>query len=310
MAPIHLAFMVVICLIWGFNFVAAKVGLGELPPFLFTALRFMLVSALMLPFLRLHPGRMREIALIAIFAGSLHFGLVFLGLTVADASVAAVVAQLNVPFATLLSILWLGEQVGWRRWTGIAVAFSGVVLIGLDPHVVPDLWGVLLIALAGLCIAVAMILMRRLSGGIRPFELQAWIALLSWPPLLLMSLALESGQWRELSEATPTAWAAVAYTAIGASIIGHAGFYFLLQRYEVSLTGPLTLMAPIFGMVFGITLLGEPFTWRIAAGAALTLLGVLIIALRARAAAAAPGAAGAAAAVPALRPNPGRRFEP
>lgn len=284
MAPVHLAFMVIICLVWGFNFVAAKVGVSELPPFLFTALRFALVSLLVAPFLRPHPGRMRDIALIAVFAGSLHFGLIFMGLRIADASVVAVVAQLNVPFATLLSILWLGEQVGWRRWTGIAVAFSGVVLIGFDPNVASDLAGVLLVALGALSIATAMILMRRLSRGVKPLELQAWIALLSWPPLLLMSLAVETNQWAGLMEAPPVAWAALAYTAVGASIIGHAGFYYLLQRYEVSLTGPLTLMAPIFGMFFGITVLGEPFTWRIAAGAALTLLGVLIIALRARAA--------------------------
>lgn len=282
MAPVHLAFMVVICLVWGFNFVAAKVGLGELPPFLFTALRFMLVALLLLPFLRLHVGRMRDVALIGILAGSLHFGLMFLGLNIADASVVAVVAQLNVPFATLLSVVWLGEQVGWRRWTGITTAFAGVVLIGIDPNVLPELQGVILATLGAFSITVAMILMRRLSR-VQPLELQAWIALLSWPPLLLMSLAVESNQWQGIMNAPPVTWAALAYTAVGASIIGHAGFYYLLQRYEVSLTGPLTLMAPIFGMFFGITVLGEPFTWRIAAGAALTLLGVLIIALRARA---------------------------
>lgn len=292
MAPAHLAFMVLICLIWGFNFVAAKTGLSHLPPFLFTTLRFLLVAALLAPFLRLHPGRMRHVALIAVFAGSLHFGLIFLGLTIADASVAAVIAQLNVPFATLLSIFWLGEHVGWRRWTGITVAFGGAVLIGLDPHVTPELGGVLLVVLAALSMAVAMILMRRLSR-VRPLELQSWIALLSWPPLLAMSLLMESNQWTLVSEAPPLAWAALAYTALGASIVGHAGFYYLLQRYEVSLTGPLTLMVPAFGMMFGITILGEPLTWRIGAGAALTLLGVLIIALRGRTPVPAPGAAGA-----------------
>lgn len=291
MTPVHLAFMVLICLVWGFNFVAAKTGLQELPPLLFTALRFLLVALLIAPFLRRFPApRMRQIVLIAVLGGSLHFGLIFLGLTITDASIAAIVAQLNVPFATLLSIWWLGEHVGWRRWTGIGAAFGGVALIGVDPHVIPDLRGVGLVALGGLSIATAMILMRRLSG-VRPLQLQAWIALLSWPPLLLFSLGVEAHQWAVLMEARPLTWAALAYTAVGASIVGHAGFYYLLQRYEVSLAGPLTLMAPIFGMFFGITLLGEPFSWRIGAGAALTLLGVLLVAMRSRAAPeAAPGA--------------------
>jgi O-acetylserine/cysteine efflux transporter len=75
-------------------------------------------------------------------------------------------------------------------------------------------------------------------------------------------------------------WGGVIYTAIGASLIGHAGMYYLLQRYDVSVTSPLTLMAPVFGIVFGVMFWGDELSLRFWLGGGLTLLGVLIIGLR------------------------------
>ena len=127
MAPHHLLLLLLICTIWGFNFVAAKVGVGQIPPLLFTGLRFLILALVLIPFLKPAPGRMRDVLLIAAFNGAIHFGLMFTGVALAAASVVAVVAQLNVPFATLLSIFVLGEAVRWRRWLGMAMAFGGEV---------------------------------------------------------------------------------------------------------------------------------------------------------------------------------------
>ena len=76
------------------------------------------------------------------------------------------------------------------------------------------------------------------------------------------------------------AWGGVLYTAIGASLIGHAGMYYLLQRYDVSVTVPLTLMAPIFGIMSGVMFWGDTLGVRFWIGGTVALLGVLIIGLR------------------------------
>ena len=110
MAPQHLAFMILINLIWGFALVAAKVSMGHFPPLLFAALRFTLIVAVLFPFLKIHPGKMREVIIIALCAGPLGFGLFFAGLAIADASVVAIVGQLGVPFSTVMSILILKEE--------------------------------------------------------------------------------------------------------------------------------------------------------------------------------------------------------
>jgi O-acetylserine/cysteine efflux transporter len=261
------------------NFVMAKLGLAQIPPLLFTAIRFAIIAVLLVPFLKWVPGQMRKIFVVALTAGGLHFALMFGGLSLTDASVAAVVVQLNVPFATFLSIIFLGEVVGWKRWIGIALAFGGVTFISFDPQVFSYIQGVLLIAAGAFSMAMAMIVMRRMEG-VGAMTLQSWLAVVSFPILGLMSLGFEVHQVDTVMHAPLWAWGTVLYSAVLASIFGHAGMYYLIQRYEVSLVGPLTLLAPVLGILFSVTLLGEGLTWRIIAGAVVTLAGVAIVAAR------------------------------
>ncbi len=64
---------------------------------------------------------------------------------------------------------------------------------------------------------------------------------------------------------------------IAGSLIGHTGYYVLLQHYEVSLVGSVLLLSPAIGVVGGIVILGEPFTPLIIAGGIITLTGVAIV---------------------------------
>ena len=114
------------------------------------------------------------------------------------------------------------------------------------------------------------------------YQMQAWIAMLSWPPLIAVSLIFEADHVAVLSQATWQGWGGVIYTALGASLVGHAGMYYLLQRYDVSITSPLTLMAPIFGIMFGVLIWNDQLGLRFWLGGGLTLMGVLIIGLRKR----------------------------
>jgi O-acetylserine/cysteine efflux transporter len=83
-----------------------------------------------------------------------------------------------------------------------------------------------------------------------------------------------------MQSASLLAWSGIFYVAFASSLVGHAGIYYLLQRYEVSQTAPLTLMAPLFTVVFGVTLLDDTLTWRMALGGAVALTGVLIVNVR------------------------------
>lgn len=275
-----LAFLMFINVVWGLAMIAAASSLKHFPPLEFTAFRFFLISVILAPFLRWQPGKMRQIFWIAMTGGTFNFALLFLGVSWAgEVSAVSIAGQLGVPFATVLSIVLLGETVRWRRWTGIALAFAGVMIIGFDPKVIGYLDGFLAVVVSAFVGSFASILMRQVKE-VPVFEMQALIATMSWPVLVVLSVIFESGQVEAARTASLVEWGGIAYVALMSSLIAHAGFYWLLQRYEVSQITPLTLLAPLFTVVFGVILLGETLTWRIVIGAVVTLVGVAIISMR------------------------------
>jgi O-acetylserine/cysteine efflux transporter len=206
----------------------------------------------------------------------------FVGLALAEnvASV-AIAGQLGVPFTTLLSVALLGEVVHWRRWTGIALSFAGVMVMGLDPRVFeywPSLAFVIGSAFVG---ALGLIAVKRLQG-VDPLAMQGWFALISLPLLAGLTLAIEQPTAQTVVQAPFAAWGAVLFSALGASVIAHTGFYYLVQRYPVTSVAPLTVLSPVLSVVFGIWWLDDTLTPRIALGGALTLVGVFIIVWRER----------------------------
>jgi len=281
-APRHLAFLVLINLFWGFNLIASKYGLGEFSPLMFTAMRFALLALILLPFLRVKRGEMGAVVVAAIMSGALHFGLLFVAVGMTDSmSSVAIAGQLGVPFTTLMSIVFLNETVRWRRWVGIALSFAGVMVIGLDPNVFQFWQALALVVLSSFLGSIGLMAVKRLSGW-KPLELQAWLTLISAPILIVFSTIFETGQHEAIANATWVGWSALIFTAIGASLIAHTGYYYLIQRYPVTSVSPLTVLSPVFGVFFAITLLGEELTQRMALGAIMTLTGVVIVAVRER----------------------------
>lgn len=285
MPAAHFLLLLSICLLWAGNFVAAAWAVRIFEPVSFAVLRFALVLALLLPFLRL-PARSQWLTLLSccLTMGAIHFALVFLALGRSeDVSSIALLMQVYVPLSTLLAVIALGERIGWRTTSGILISFLGVLVMGLDPLVLAQIDVMLLVLSSALALAVGTVLMRRLKG-VGVFNFQAWNALLSLVPLGLLALWLESPEQMilEASRQQPTAWLLVAYSAIAASIIGHGGFFWLLQRHEVNRITPYLLLVPILAVILGVLLWGDRPGPRLLTGGGLVLAGVLWITLRAR----------------------------
>ncbi len=276
----HIALALLVNAIWGFAFVASKVGLDHFSPLFFTALRFLLVAVILFPFLKPVKGSMKMVFWIAITVGVFHFTFMYLGIYFAGGVTAvAIASQLIAPFSLIMAVLFLGETVGWRRILGIAMAFGGVMVIGFDPVVFDQLEGIALVTAGALFMSIGLILMRAVKN-VETMPMQAWIGVLSAPPLLLFSFAVETGQWASVLSITWEAAGALAFIVIATTIVAHGSWFYLLQRYPVAVLTPYGLLAPIFGVVFGVVLFSEPITLKFLAGGALTLVGVLIINLR------------------------------
>lgn len=264
---------------WGFNFIAGKTGAAHFQPLLFTSIRFFFLLILMLPWLKPATGNMIPLLRVSFLLGVIHFGMMFLGLHAGGniASV-AITTQLYVPFAAILAALFLKERISFVKIIAIITAIAGVMLIGFDPIVFNHLDAVLWVAGAAFALAVATILMHQ-CPNLGVFRLQAWIALVAAPSLLLLSLIFESAHLQIISSTTLVDYWSPLYSAVGASIVGHGIVYYLVGRYPVSIVTPLFLLTPVLASVFGILIFGDDLGWKLVIGGIMTLVGIAMVSL-------------------------------
>jgi O-acetylserine/cysteine efflux transporter len=275
--------LLLVCLAWGYSNVLSKIVVGQwhVPPLFFAAVRFAVVVIATLPWLWPMPRPRLRVATIGLLMGAGNFALLFIGLQTASPSSAAIVIQVGVPFTTLLSIVLLGERIHLRRGIGIALTLAGVVLVVWNPNGVAlsaGLWFIVGAAFAG---SLGAVMMKQVED-VAPLRFQAWVGVVSCLPLAIGSALFERGQWES---AVAVGWpfvAAVLFAALVVSVVAHTSYYALIRRYEANLLAPLTLMTPLATIAFGVALTGDHLDGRMIAGAALALLGVLVVAMRAR----------------------------
>src|SRR6202008_204248 len=109
MSFIQIASAVAVPLLWGYQFVAIKVGVVEFPPLFFLGLRFLAIALLLIPFVKKPTRRqLGPIAAISVFLGGVNFGLFYVGLGLGSGSMTAIAYQLATPFTVLLAwpVLW------------------------------------------------------------------------------------------------------------------------------------------------------------------------------------------------------------
>jgi O-acetylserine/cysteine efflux transporter len=279
-----LLLVLVVCLAWGMNFVAAARGMQQFAPFLYTLVRFACVLLVLIPFLRWPPaGQWPRMIFVCLCIGSLHFTSLFWALSLSsDVSSVAITQQTYIPMALILAVVVLGERVGWKSWLAVTVAFSGVIVLSFDPMIMKQ-WHVVGIALtSALFHALGSVYMRGITG-IGVFNFQAWTAVISIPVLLVATLLMESGQWQMMKSADWVDWSTIVYSAFIASIMGHGLFYFLVQRHPVSTIMPYLLLTPLAAVIFGILIWGDRPGPRLLTGGFLVLSGILVVTLRSRA---------------------------
>src|SRR5687768_2388754 len=274
--------VLLICVAWALNFLTSALAMREIPPFLFTALRFALLALPLVLFLkRPAPGQWPRLVAIVLCVGVLHFGLSFSALKLAgDLSSPAIVMQSYIPMTALLAWWVLGERFAWRTGLAITVSFAGVLVLGFDPLVLDQPAALLLMLVAAALLAIGTVLMKGLRE-MDVFSQQGWTAVMSVLPLLAVSAWLEPGAIAQLPQASWVAWAGALYAAFLSSLLGHGLYYVLVQRHPVAQVTPWLLLVPVLAVALGIVFWGDRPGPRLWVGGAMVLGGVLIVALRA-----------------------------
>ena len=271
-----LGLVVVLSVIWGISTPVSKIGVNELPPLFMLAVRFFIVAAAAF-FYPVSGSQMRQLLRLSLTLAVLHFPCMFIGLRYIDASAAAVLTQLQLPFAVLLAGFVFGERLSARALAGIALAFVGVVVIAGTPNIFAAGWtGLVLMVAAAFFWAIASLQMKSL-GRISPFAANAWLAVFAAPVLLIESWIFEQSPLSSLSGLTVTGAGAILYLVVMTTFVGYGIWFKLVQAHPVSVVMPFTLTNPMFGILSSALMLGEQITLQFMLGAALTLCGLALI---------------------------------
>jgi O-acetylserine/cysteine efflux transporter len=264
--------------IWGVNFVVIKIGLQDLPPILFTALRFICAALPLVFFVRRPQASWRLVAAYGLFQFALQFTLLFTGIKLGlPAGLASLVIQLQAFFTIGLAVLMLGERPRAVQLAGALIAFCGMGLVAVHLEGQATLAGFVLVVLGGVCWSLANIVTKKM-GQVSALSLVAWGSLIASPPLLLASWLVEGGAaWRlAASNFSLKSLATVLFQSYPNTLLGFGIWSMLMRKYAAATVAPFTLLVPVAGMASAALVLGEPLEWwKIAAGA-LVLAGLAL----------------------------------
>jgi O-acetylserine/cysteine efflux transporter len=275
--------LMMVCTIWGLHFIVMKFTIAGngVPPLFYAALRVTLMALILFPFLRWHKGQMKAVFLGGLGFGAFNYAFMFPAMALTTASAAAVTIELYMPFSILLSVLILGERIGVWRIFGCALAFLGVVLIGLGtPSEAAGqgfLLGIGFMACAAMAEAIGAVSVKSVKS-VNPIQLLAWFGVIGSLVLWPLSLILETNQMSAFTPDTRVNFGlALIYSVILVSLVAHGSYYWLLQRLPIHTVAPSGLMTTVIGVMAGLWILKEAPTAILFVGALITLSGIALI---------------------------------
>ncbi|MGD1906814.1 MAG: EamA family transporter [Leptolyngbyaceae cyanobacterium] len=276
MTPFHTLMAVLVAVLWGFNFVVIKVGLGSFPPLLFAALRFVVIA---FPAVFLLPRQnmpWRWIVTVGMAMGVLQFGCLYIGMNYGvPPGLASILVQSQALITLLLSTVLLRDVPRPQQWLGVGLALAGMGAIAAAQEGQTQLLGLALVLCSSLSWASGNICIKR-SRITNGFRLLVWMALIPPLPLLGLSLIFETGQWQALRSLTPLGLGAILYTGLISSLLCFGFWAYLVQHYSPNRVAPFSLLVPIFGLGFAAILLGESLTRLERVGALLVFIGLTL----------------------------------
>jgi drug/metabolite transporter (DMT)-like permease len=262
-----------------------KLGLRDLPPFLFAGTRMLLAAAVLLPFavragLRRYGLRdWRLVGFIGLLQIGLPYALLFAGQQWVPSALAAVLfATFPVWLVVLARVLLPGQALTGRKIAAALLGIAGVALLqlpalrgqALSPLAAA---GGALVLTASAVIAFANVLVRKRLGGHPPIVIAFMQVLAGSLLLVVLSGALERDK---AASFTPVAISAVVYLAVLGTAVTYLCLFWLIPRVPMSAIGAIPLLDTTVAVTLGAVVLGESLGWTLLAGGALVLCGAAL----------------------------------
>jgi len=267
--------------LWGASFIYIRVAVPALGPFVLVELRVGLAAVALalcaalvgrLPKLR---GRWRQFALLGAVNVAIPFSLISTAEINLTASLAAILNSTTVMFTAVVAAVWMGDALTARKLVGVALGIVGVtVLVGWD--LIAMNWAVALsvgaMLAASLAYALGSVYAKRTFADSPPLAIAS--GQLAAAAMLMLPLAAVSAP--EQSPSTIVVLSVLGL-ALPSTAVAYMLYFRLIANVGPTSTSTVTLLVPLFGLLFGVVLLDEPVGVGTLAGLVLILSSVTLI---------------------------------
>jgi len=275
-----------LCIVWSSTWLAIKIGLRDLPPISFVAIRFLIaITALvavsigrtrLLPLCR---GEYVVLAITGILMFAVNYTLLFWAELHVSSGLAAVL-QATIPIFGMFFAHWMlpDEPLRLQRFAGAIIALGGVTVICsrlLGFNGLLAFWGGVAVVVGAASAAFANVLVKARAIQLAPAMLAAWQMIFGTTPLLILGFAIDGNPAR--FHWTTTAIFCLFYLAIIGSALTFLLLYWLLPRLTIAQLQSISLITPPGAVMLGWLMGGETFPISSLLGAGLVLTGVWMI---------------------------------
>ena len=279
------ALVVMLCLSWGFNQVAVKLAIHDIPPMTQSAIRSFAAALLVAAWCKVRgiPMLARDGTLMPGLAAGALFGVefifIFQGLAYTTATRAVLFIYLAPFFIVLGARIFLpADRFNASQWLGLALSFGGMIVAfglptpALDPR--QAVGDVMMIAGALFWAATTLTIKASALARISAEKVMLYQLVVSAP-----MLALAAWVFGEHMDTMPSALAlwALAYQIVWVVSVTFVVWFALVVRYSANRLSAFTFLTPLFGVAAGHLVLGEPLTPAFAAAVALVAGGLVLV---------------------------------
>jgi drug/metabolite transporter (DMT)-like permease len=283
----------IIYFVWGSTFLAIRIGVREVPPFLLAGLRFLIAGAALYAWARARgtrsptPREWRAASLLAVLMFVLDYGLLFWAEQRVPSGIAAVMMATTPVFMALGEIFLLRTQrMTLRLGFALLVGIAGVaVLVGYSPFgqrpsrgdAPIDATGAIALIIACISWSVASLLSRKMPLPPAKAMSSGAQMLAGGVMLLVTSALLVEFRGFHPQAVSRGAWLALAYLTVAGSIVAFTAYVWLLHHESPTKVGTYAYVNPAVAVVLGYFLGGETIGARTIVGTLLVLLSVIVI---------------------------------
>ncbi|MDR2901895.1 MAG: DMT family transporter [Lactobacillales bacterium] len=273
MKPSDIFLTILVLAIWGLNNSMAKLGVSQVPPFLFVTIRFLLTGLLFLPFARIKRADIKPLLIAGFFLNVTYMGTLFVAIKLLPVSTMVVLEQLKVLVAFVMAWAFAGEKITKQNLLGIFIALMGFLYIFGMPQL--NIYGLAAVALCWIFWGITQLVFKKMPS-FKPMTFMSYTSLAAVPFLFVISFLFEFDDWGQIKSVDGKFYMSLAYAVLA------LGFAMMLWQRIIAQNGinkvsHYVLLQILFGILGGMVIFHERLNQYIVVGALLIIAGVALV---------------------------------